>query len=83
MARELKHDGQGCMLAPALTAEEIKRFREELKLTQEEFSKEFDIPLGTLRGWEQGLHTSRASAFLLRYLREVVRRKPHNKLART
>ena len=32
----------------------IKSRREELGLTQEEFSARFRIPLGTLRDWEQG-----------------------------
>lgn len=31
-----------------------KRIREKLHLTQEGFSAKFEIPLGTLRDWEQG-----------------------------
>jgi putative transcriptional regulator len=32
----------------------IKIIRRALKLTQEEFSARYHIPLGTLRDWEQG-----------------------------
>ncbi len=32
----------------------LKIIRRALGLTQEEFSKRFQIPLGTLRDWEQG-----------------------------
>lgn len=48
---------------PPLTPERLARFRRvpqvkvmrrALRLTQEEFSARFHIPLGTLRDWEQG-----------------------------
>jgi putative transcriptional regulator len=48
---------------PPMTEEELSRvkivprvksIRRVLKLTQEEFSKRYGIPLGTLRDWEQG-----------------------------
>ncbi|MDF3041031.1 MAG: uncharacterized protein K0Q71_3737, partial [Thermomicrobiales bacterium] len=32
-----------------------RRIRERLKLTQEQFAEKFEIPLGTLRDWEQGV----------------------------
>ena len=32
----------------------VKTLRRALKLTQEEFSLHYGIPLGTLRDWEQG-----------------------------
>jgi putative transcriptional regulator len=47
---------------PPLTDEELKRFRrvvdarrvrKKLKLTQMQFAETFEIPLGTLRDWEQ------------------------------
>jgi putative transcriptional regulator len=47
---------------PPLTEEELKRFRrvvdaqrvrKKLNMTQAEFAATFDIPLGTLRDWEQ------------------------------
>ena len=34
--------------------EGFRNLRRNLGLTQEEFSARFCIPLGTLRGWEQG-----------------------------
>lgn len=34
--------------------QQIKMMRRALRLTQEEFSARFRIPLGTLRDWEQG-----------------------------
>jgi len=33
----------------------VKMIRRALGLTQEEFSARFQIPLGTLRDWEQGV----------------------------
>jgi putative transcriptional regulator len=48
---------------PPITPEQLKRLRpvprvktlrRALGLTQEEFAKRYDIPIGTLRDWEQG-----------------------------
>jgi len=33
---------------------DVKSIRRRLKLTQDEFSRRFGIPQGTLRDWEQG-----------------------------
>jgi len=41
-------------LAKAKRTPRVKIIRRVLKLTQEEFSQQFGIPLGTLRDWEQG-----------------------------
>ena len=50
--------------AQPLTPEDFKRMkrtsrakiiRRALRLTQEEFAAQFQIPLGTLRDWEQGV----------------------------
>jgi putative transcriptional regulator len=41
-------------LAKAKVTPRIKIVRRALRLTQEEFSEQFGIPLGTLRDWEQG-----------------------------
>ena len=35
-------------------AVDVKSIRRRLKLTQDEFSRRFGIPQGTLRDWEQG-----------------------------
>lgn len=36
---------------------EIKEIRENLGWTQKEFAAYFNIPLGTIHNWEQGLRT--------------------------
>jgi putative transcriptional regulator len=65
---------------PPFTEEELarlrplphaKRIRERLKLTQEEFSDRFEIPLGTLRDWEQRVSLpDRAARTLLRVIEQ-------------
>jgi len=40
----------------------VSVIRRALKLTQEEFSERFGIPLGTLRDWEQGRKEPDAAA---------------------
>jgi putative transcriptional regulator len=41
---------------------QVRVIRQALKLTQEEFSGRFGIPLGTLRDWEQGRKEPDAAA---------------------
>jgi putative transcriptional regulator len=63
---------------PPLTDEELarmrpapnpRRIRERLKLTQEQFAERFEIPLGTLRDWEQGAsYPDSAAKTLLRVI---------------
>lgn len=77
---------------PPLTDEELarmrpvpqpSRIRERLKLTQEQFAEQFEIPLGTLRDWEQGLSLPDRSA---RTLLRVIEQDPEavcNALARS
>jgi putative transcriptional regulator len=44
----------------------IRTLRKKLKLTQQEFSAKFHLPLGTVRDWEQGTHRpDRAAQILL------------------
>ena len=77
---------------PPLTDEELarmrpvpnpRRIRERLKLTQEQFATRFEVPLGTLRDWEQGVsYPDSAAQTLLR----VIDKDPEaviNALART
>jgi putative transcriptional regulator len=33
----------------------VKEIRQKLNLTQEQFAEQFQIPIGTLRDWEQGV----------------------------
>jgi putative transcriptional regulator len=48
-----------------------RRIRERLKLTQEQFAERFEIPLGTLRDWEQGVcYPDRAARTLLRVIEQ-------------
>jgi putative transcriptional regulator len=63
---------------PPLTDEELarmrpvpnpRRIRERLKLTQEQFATRFEVPLGTLRDWEQGVsYPDSAAKTLLRVI---------------
>jgi putative transcriptional regulator len=65
---------------PPLTPEELarmrrvpdpRRIRERLKLTQEQFAEKFEIPLGTLRDWEQRVSLpDRAARTLLRVIEQ-------------
>lgn len=41
-------------LASASRRPEVERIRSGLHLTQEQFAERFDVPLETLRDWEQG-----------------------------
>jgi putative transcriptional regulator len=41
---------------------QVKVIRRSLRLTQEEFAERYNIPLGTLRDWEQGRSTPDAPA---------------------
>ena len=50
----------------------IKEYRYLLKLTQQEFSQTFGIPLGTLRNWEQDLSTP--PAYVTAMLTAIIRR---------
>jgi putative transcriptional regulator len=43
----------GAMLAQMRRVPRVKTLRRALKLTQEEFAARYQIPLGTLRDWEQ------------------------------
>ena len=77
---------------PPLTDEELARMRrvpnprairERLKLTQEQFATQFEVPLGTLRDWEQGAREPDSAA---RTLLRVIDQDPEavvNALART
>ena len=37
-----------------MTAEEVKVIRRNAKMTQDEFARALNIPINTLRNWEQG-----------------------------
>lgn len=46
-------DHHGCVMIPRITSDDVVSFRKALGLTQEEFANQFDVPLTTLRNWEQ------------------------------
>lgn len=67
---------------PPMTAEELARMqpvlspravRRRLHLTQEQFSTLFQLPIGTIRDWEQGKKTPDSAA---RTLLRVIDRNP-------
>jgi putative transcriptional regulator len=67
---------------PLSTKQELKKFqsipdikiiRNKLHMTQEEFSKSFHLPLGTIRDWEQGVRQPDTAA---RVLLQVISRIP-------
>lgn len=56
---------------------EPKEVREHLKMSQQEFSSAFGIPLATLRNWEQGRRKLDATATsylkaILKYPKEIM-----------
>ena len=42
-----------CALIPSVTGAEVKAFRDELGLTQEQFARRYGVSLRTVRRWEQ------------------------------
>jgi DNA-binding transcriptional regulator YiaG len=50
---EVAFDEHGCVLIPQITSKDVVDFRQRLGMTQEDFAARFDIPLATLRNWEQ------------------------------
>lgn len=60
-------------LAEMWSPYEAKQMRTRLNMTQEEFSENFQIPLGTLRDWERGVSIPDKSA---RTLLRVISREP-------
>jgi putative transcriptional regulator len=60
-------------LARMRRAPNPKAIRDGLGLTQKEFARQFQIAVGTLRDWEQGLHVPDTTATA--YLR-VIEREP-------
>lgn len=52
-------------LEKARRTSEIRSIRRALGLTQEEFAKRFELPLGSVRDWEQGSHKPDQAARVL------------------
>ena len=49
----------------------LKEIRARLQLTQEQFAEKFQVPLGTLRDWEQGVSVPDSAA--RNYLRVIAK----------
>lgn len=60
---------------PQLTAGDFVDFRSETRMTQEEFSKFFKVPLSTVRNWEQGKSLPQVTPNRLRLFSLLFRRK--------
>jgi putative transcriptional regulator len=60
-------------IARAKRTPQVRVIRRALRLSQEEFAAKFDIPLGTLRDWEQGRKEPDAAA---RAYLKVIARNP-------
>lgn len=52
-------------LARAHRVPNVRALRQKLNLTQEEFAARFQLPLGTVRDWEQGAHRPDKAAQVL------------------
>ena len=52
-------------LARARRVPSVSALRRKLNLTQEEFAARFQLPLGTVRDWEQGAHRPDKAAQVL------------------
>lgn len=50
---ELEVNENGCVLVPEINSKDVIDFRLRLQMTQEQFAAKFEIPLATLRNWEQ------------------------------
>ena len=55
------------------SAMDVTKIRKKTKMTQKEFSTAFEVPLSTLRQWEQGKRVPRGPA---QVLLKVIDRKP-------
>jgi DNA-binding transcriptional regulator YiaG len=62
-----------CLTEPVVTAKDIIDYRQALNMTQEEFSEAFEVPLGTLRRWEQGVSKPAISLAKLNVCNNVLR----------
>lgn len=70
LAEQKQEDNDEAMLD---AARYVRRIRKRLALTQEEFSRRIDVPLDTIRNWEQG---KRQPAGPARALLRILARNP-------
>lgn len=67
--------GHSCLLEPTLKPEVLVSYRKSLGMSQKEFAEEFDIPLGTLRRWEQGQNRPYLTGNVVKLLSNLLRRE--------
>lgn len=69
-----------CLVEPVVTATDVIAYRESLGLTQKEFAAKFQVPIGTIRNWEQGLAKPNISFAKLQVCNKVIAwtRKQHS-----
>src|SRR4029079_2866962 len=70
---ELLPDGSECAMDTSNPAEFVRRVRGRFGLTQAAFAEKIDVPLETVRNWEQGKRSPRGPA---RALLKVIERAP-------
>lgn len=64
------------MFIKKMAGEDIKALRKTLNLNQEEFARKLNIPLGSLRNWEQELSKPNQTAVsFLNVLNQLTKRK--------
>ena len=77
---EIEATAEADLENPLLTDTELKHFRpvpnpkeirKRLNMTQQQFSQQFELPLGTLRDWEQGTREPDSAA--KSYLRVIAK----------
>ena len=77
---EIKAAAEADLDNPLITETELKKFRpvpnpkeirKRLNMTQQQFSAQFELPLGTLRDWEQGTREPDSAA--KSYLRVIAK----------
>ena len=77
---EIEATAEADLENPLLTDAELKQFRpvpnpkeirKRLNMTQQQFSQQFELPLGTLRDWEQGTREPDSAA--KSYLRVIAK----------
>ena len=77
---EIEATAEADLENPLLTDTELKQFRpvpnpkeirKRLNMTQQQFSQQFELPLGTLRDWEQGTREPDSAA--KSYLRVIAK----------
>jgi putative transcriptional regulator len=73
IAHKAGEEGRASAHTVRIEAPDVKKIRETLNLTQDELALALEVPVGTLRNWEQGRRHPEGPA---RALLRVVERNP-------